>query len=73
MVIIREDKGRNEARSRSKKSEKTSFESVHTKAGYSFHDARPRFLCVTRFPPSEHLALHLNDWISLSQRQQLTP
>ena len=35
----------------------------------SFDDARPRFLCVTRFPPSEHLALHLNAWISLSQRQ----
>ena len=23
----------------------------------SFDDARPRFLCVTRFPPSEHCAL----------------
>ena len=23
----------------------------------SFDDARPRFLCVTRFPPSEHRAL----------------
>ena len=29
----------------------------------SFDDARPRFL------PSERLALHLNAWISLSQRQ----
>ena len=31
--MIREDKGRSEARIRSKKSEKTSIQSVHPKAG----------------------------------------
>ena len=31
--MIREDKGQSEARTRSKKSEKTSFQSVHPKAG----------------------------------------
>ena len=32
--------------------------------------ARPRFLCVTRFPPSEHCALlseRLEQWLSQQQ------
>ena len=36
----------------------------------SFDDARPRFLCVTRFPPSEHCALlseRLEQWLSQQQ------
>ena len=33
MVMMREDKGRSEARTRSKKSEKTFVQSVHPKTG----------------------------------------
>ena len=67
--MMREDKGRSEATIRSKKSEKTSFQiNLCIQRLDSF--ARPRFLCITRSPPSEHRALlseRLEQWLSQQQ------
>ena len=57
MVRIREDKGRSEARTRSKKSEKGRPFNLCIQRLDGFDDARPRSLPVTRSPPSEHRAL----------------
>ena len=66
-------------RTRSKKSEKRRFDPRIQRHDH-FHDVlvscfSPRFLRVTRSPPSEHRALlpeRLEQWLSQHQ-QQLTP
>ena len=57
MVMIREDKGWSERLGQDLRKVKKHPFNLCIQRLDSFDDARPRFLCVTRFPPSEHRAL----------------